>query len=358
MKEWYLIGNNTKPNMIGGYENQVFLDYKDDAFAESLDTDIAKTVILHNYDLSESTEIRCIIQGNSADTQLKSMERIGLFVRGTVKAGMYIFYENRYWLITGYPSYNRIYEKAVMQLCQYKLRWQNAKGEIIERWICASSAAKYDTGEKSNSTIVLSTDNLTLLLPNDDESLDLDGKRVFIDKREIDPTKVYKITRTDSVLYDFGEEHGGILSFIADKTELNTTTDRQDLRICDYIEVSEDTNTPSEDPTTPPENPNEMTDLSAKITFKGSQELKIGGTTKTLTGSFVDSDGNATTDIGVWKVITIDELLPYLEYIITDNTLKIKVLDTDLIDSKVRIMFSSADGTVSTYLDFHVVSMF
>lgn len=358
MKEWYLIGNNTKPNMIGGYENQAFLDYKDDAFAESLDTDIAKSVILYNYDLSESTEIRCIVQGNSADTQLKSMERVGLFVRGTVKAGMYIFYENRYWLITGYPSYNGIYEKAVMQLCQYKLRWQNAKGEIIERWICASSAAKYDTGEKSNSTIVLSTDNLTLLLPNDDESLDLDGKRVFIDKREVNPTKVYKITRTDSILYDFGEEHGGILSFIADKTELNTTTDRQDLRLCDYIEVSDDTPNPSEDPTTPPENPDEMTDLRATITFKDSQELKIGGTTKTLTGSFVDSDDNVTTDIGIWEVITIDELLPYLKYTITDNTLKINVLDTDLIDSKVRIMFSSADSTVSTYLDFDVVSMF
>ena len=355
MQDWYLMTPNTRPNITGGFENDAFLDYKDDAFAESLDTDIAKSVTLYNYDLSESAEIRCIIQGNSADTQLKSMERIGLFVRGTVKAGMYIFFENRYWLITGYPSYNGIYEKAVMQLCQYKLRWQNAKGEIIERWICASSAAKYDTGEKSNSTIVLSTDNLTLLLPNDDESLDLDGKRVFIDKRKVNPTKVYKITRTDSVLYDFGEEHGGILSFIADKTELNTTTDRQDLRICDYIEISDDN---TDDPTTPPENPDEMTDLRASITFKGSQELKIGGTTKTLTGSFVDSDSNATADIGVWEVITIDELLPYLEYTITDNTLKIKVLDTDLIDSKVRIMFSSADGTVSTYLDFNVVSMF
>ena len=101
-----------------------------------------------------------------------------------------------------------------------------------------------------------------------------------------------------------------------------------------------------------------MTDLRATITFKGSQELKIGGATKTLIGSFVDSNGNVATDVGVWEVITIDELLPYLEYTITDNTLKIKVLDTDLIDSKVRIMFSSADNTVSTYLDFDVVGMF
>ena len=53
------------------------------------------------------------------------------FICYKIIAGMYIFYENRYWLITGYPSYNGIYEKAVMQLCQYKLRWQNAKGEIM-----------------------------------------------------------------------------------------------------------------------------------------------------------------------------------------------------------------------------------
>ena len=329
IKEWYLITPNTSPNITGGFENDAFLDYKDDAFAESLDTDIAKTVILYNYDLSESTEIRCIIQGNSADTQLKSMERIGLFIRGTVKAGMYIFYENRYWLITGYPSYNGIYEKAVMQLCQYKLRWQNASGEIIERWICTSSAAKYDTGEKSNSTIVLSTDNLTLLLPNDDESLDLDGKRVFIDKRKVNPTKVYKITRTDSVLYDFGEEHGGILSFIADKTELNTTTDRQDLRICDYIEVSEDT---EEDPTTPPENPNETTDLSAVIL--GNKNLKVGFS-RTYTVKFTDVDGNAVEwdNTYSWNVVSDFEVGQEID----GNTIKLLVDNEDLIDEKFKL---------------------
>ena len=350
MKEWYLIGNNTKPNMIGGYENQAFLDYKDDAFAESLDTDIAKTVILHNYDLSESTEIRCIIQGNSADTQLKSMERIGLFVRGTVKAGMYIFYENRYWLITGYPSYNGIYEKAVMQLCQYKLRWQNAKGEIIERWICASSAAKYDTGEKSNSTIVLSTDNLTLLLPNDDESLDLDGKRVFIDKREVNPTKVYKITRTDSVLYDFGEEHGGILSFIADKTELNTTTDRQDLRLCDYIEV--DTNTPPEDPTTPPENPDEMTDL--RVVISGNKNLKVGFS-RTYTATITDVDGNAVEwdDTYSWNVVSDFEVGQEID----GNAIKLLVEDEDCVDNLILLSVNK-DGQTVAELEVTVVEAF
>ena len=327
MKEWYLIGNNTKPNMLGGFENQSFTDYKDDAFAESLETDIGKTVTLHNYDLSKSTEIRCIIQGNSADTQLKSMERIGLFVRGTVKAGMYVFFENKYWLIIGYPSYNGIYEKAVMQLCQYKLRWQNANGEIIERYCNATSASKYDTGETGGSTIILTSDNLTLLLPNDDESLDLDGKRVFIDKRKINPTKVYKITRTDSVLYDYGEEHGGVLSFIADKTELNTNTDNQELRICDYI-----------DPTfhpTPEENPDETTVLTdnVKATISGNKNLKVGYA-RTYTTTFTDSEGNVVDDVDFsWNVVSDFEV----GQVVNGNEIELLVEDEEFVDEKFKL---------------------
>ncbi len=346
MKEWYLIGNNTKPNMLGGFENQSFTDYKDDAFAESLETDIGKTVTLHNYDLSKSTEIRCIIQGNSADTQLKSMERIGLFVRGTVKAGMYIFFENKYWLITGYPSYNGIYEKAVMQLCQYKLRWQNADGEIIERYCNATSASKYDTGETGGSTIILTSDNLTLLLPNDDESLDLDGKRVFIDKRKVNPTKVYKITRTDSVLYDYGEEHGGVLSFIADKTELNTNTDNQELRICDYI-----------DPTTqstPEENPDETTVLTddVKATISGNKNLKVGYT-RTYTATFTDAEDNIVDDVDFsWNIVSDFEV----GQVVNGNEIKLLVEDEESVDSSILLQII-IDGLVISEIEITVVGL-
>ena len=77
-----------------------------------------------------------------------------------------------------------------------------------------------------------------------------------------------------------------------------------------------------------------------------------------MTGSFIDRDGNTISDIGVWEVITIDELKPYVDYTITDNILKIKILENDFADSgKVRITFSKSDGTVSTYLDFEIVSI-
>ena len=342
MKEWYLIDRPSTTS--GGYENEALNDYREDAMYDMLETELASTVILHNYDLSESTEIRCIVQGNSADTQLKSMERIGLFVRGTVKAGMYIFYENRYWLITGYPSYNGIYEKAVMQLCQYKLRWQNAKGEIIERFGNFSSSSKYDMGETGNSTITLTSDNLMILLPNDDESLDLDGKRVFIDKREVNPTKVYKITRTDSVLYDFGEEHGGILSFIADKTELNTTTDRQDLGLCNYIEVSDS-------PSTPTQNPNETADL--RVSIDGKETIRCG-VERTYDALFTDLDGNAVEDVNFsWNVVSDFTV----EQSINDNKIKLKVDDDSFIDESF-ILQLLIDGTVKTELEITVIGIF
>ena len=227
MQEWYLIGNNTKPNMIGGYENEGFLDCKDDAFYETLETDMADTVILYNYDLSESKEIRAIVEGNTADTQLKSMERSILVPVGTLHSGDYIFFEDEYWIVDGRPGNNKIYEKATLKECQYKLRWQKSDGTIIERFANLTSSSKYDVGENSNNTIILTSNNYLIIIPNDKDSMTLDGKRVFIDLSDI-PEKVFKITRNDDVLFAHGS-HGGTLNLIADTTEFNKDKDNQEL---------------------------------------------------------------------------------------------------------------------------------
>lgn len=322
MKEWYLIGNKTKPNMIGGYENQSFLDYKDDAFLESLETDIATTVILYNYNLSEPKEIRCIIQGNTADTYLNLMGRTILAPIGTFKAGNYVFFENEYWLVNGRPGNNKIYEKVTVVECQYLLRWQNSKGKIIERWINLTSASKYDVGETGNSTITLSSDNFTILIPNDDESFDIDGKRVFIDLHPTNPTKVFKITRTDDALFYYGK-HGGILSLIADKTELNLDKDNQELRICDYIDTSTSL------PPSPP-NPDETTDLRAVISTKTGEKNLKNGFSRTYTVSFTDESGNEVdwNDVDFsWNVAADFDV----EQIISNNTIKLSVDDEDSI---------------------------
>ena len=58
MQEWYLLMPDTRPNITGGYENESFIDYKDDALYGMLQTDISSNVILYNSDLSSSSIIR------------------------------------------------------------------------------------------------------------------------------------------------------------------------------------------------------------------------------------------------------------------------------------------------------------
>lgn len=333
MQEWYLITPETRPNIIGGFENDAFLDYKEDAFAEALSTDIAKTVILCNSDMTEIGEIRVIIMDNLANTQLKSMERSVFAVIGTLKAGMYIKFENQYWLISGYPGNNGVCEKATAVLCQYELIWQDNNGKIVRRWANFVSASKYDNGRVGNSTIILTSNDFTVLIPEDDDGTTLDGCRVFIDRVKTGqlPTKVFEITRSDDVLYLFGKDHGGILSFIANKSEFNKITDRQDLWICDYKTPSTSTLPPSE-----PANP------TTSVIITGGDTLRYGRS-KTWTVTFTDSTGTEITPLNfTWNVKSDFKITKN----ITDNKIQLKCIDDTAIDCTFILQVFNEDSDI------------
>ena len=319
MKEWYL--NCPSPNITSGYENDALSEYAQDNFTDVLETTFSDTALLFNYSLSESKEIKCVIQGNIANTQLKSMERTILVPIGTLHSGDYVFFEDEYWIVDGRPGNNKSYEKATLKECQYKLRWQKDDGTIIERWVYLTSSSKYDVGENGNNTIILTSNNYLITIPNDEDSMTLDGKRVFIDLSDV-PEKVFKITRNDDVLFAHGS-HGGTLNLIADKTEFNKETDNQELRLCDYIDSS--STLPSE-PTTP----DETEDLSA--TISGNKNLKVGFS-RTYTVNFTDESGNEVdwNDVGFsWNVIS-DFDSGLIEQTISGNIIKLSVDDENLI---------------------------
>ena len=320
MKSWYLMSDSSRPNSIGGYEDEALINEKTDAFFESLNTSLGETVMLYSSDLSEIGEIRVIVQNNLANTQLKSLERSVLAPIGTLKAGMYIKYEDVYWLVTGYPGNNTVYEKATIILCQYKLKWQIADGRIIERWANYTSASKYDVGENGNYTIYVSSNNFTIWIPDDEDGLTLDGKRVFIDHDTKNPKMVYEITRSDEVLYLFGEKHGGILSYIVSKTELNMNTDRPDLGLCDYI--------------FPKEKPTEENNVDINII--GGNFLRLNRN-KTWT---VDGVCLGTTEIE-WNVVSDYDI----QTTVVDNKIQLFIEDEDAISSSFLLQVT-IDGVV------------
>ena len=263
--------------------------------------------------------------------------RTVLFKRGTIKTGMYVYFENRYWLVDGYPGNNGIFEKATMVLCQYKLRWQNAAGEIIERWCNETSASKYGVGEDRNNVILLADNTFLLKLPNDAETLELDDKRVFIDKHKTNPTKVFRITKSNDVLYDFGEEHGGIFSFIADKTEFNPTTDNQELRVCDYKDIHKTTTSI-----------NEMV-----VSIIGKERLQVGYP-RTYSVTFTDKQGNAIDDISfAWNVLSDFDV----EQSVKDNSITVNIQDDDLVGQSFSIQVL-VNGSVITSKEISIVEDF
>ena len=275
----------------------------------------------------------------------------------TVLAGDYVEWANSVWLVLNADCDDEVYTDGNLRQCQHKIFWQKADGTVVSRYAYTENASAYNNGEKENNTITLQSNQFMVYLPYDDETAELDnGKRVHMSRSNI-KCKPYELTRPDDITYGFGEK--GVLNIIFTQTQYNpdedklvTLEDGTQAWICNYIPISS--------PTPPqPSNPNETADLSAEITFKGTQELKIGGNTKTLTGYFIDKDGNTTSDIGKWEVFAIDELMPYIKPTITDNILKIKVLENDFATrGKVRITFSNSDKSVSKYLDFNITTIF
>ena len=230
-KEWYLL--KSPHSQLSGFEDEAMNDFAEESFLEALNSEIAVDVELCNYDLSDCKTIRAIIQNTVQDTKLKALNRLLFVPVGTCKAGMYVKYKDRFWLITGLVDDNGMYEKAVMQICNYCLSWINDSGILIQRWANITSASQYNNGETSTDNYSVRSDQLMILMPDDDECLLLDqGKRFIIDRRckvyeknfsediEKDtskPVMVYQLTRADSVLFDY--QDSGHYAFMAYQDE-------------------------------------------------------------------------------------------------------------------------------------------
>lgn len=180
------------------------------------------------------------------------------------EAGNYVQLDTSMWLIVSCDWDKEVYTYGKMQQCNYYLKWQNASGDVVERWSVVLSASKYNNGEKYNNVIVVGSNQLMVYLPIDSETLKLKAdKRLFVDFNTDSP-KCYDVTRVDTVTmgYDGTAEPTydgkGCILLVLTETEVNPDTDRIDLMLCDYF-------TPTQ-PTSP-----------IVIKYSGEPTIRIGG---------------------------------------------------------------------------------
>lgn len=180
------------------------------------------------------------------------------------EAGNYVQLDTSMWLIVSCDWDKEVYTYGKMQQCNYYLKWQNASGDVIERWSVVLSASKYNNGEKYNNVIVVGSNQLMVYLPIDSETLKLKAdKRLFVDFNTDSP-KCYDVTRVDTVTMSFDGvaepvyDGKGCILLVLTETEANPDTDRIDLMLCDYF-------TPNQ-PTSP-----------IVIKYSGEPQIRIGG---------------------------------------------------------------------------------
>jgi len=326
MKSWYLM-NNTPSLSSGGFESDYFNDYNADAIIEMVQS-AGQDVIRYNHDLSESNQIKCIIQGTTFTTVLNSMDRTIVGVKGTFNNGDYIYYDGGYWLIDGRTTYNGIFAKSTMSFCQYLLRWQNEKGNIISRWCNLTTSSKYDVGVNKFGKIITPVDDFTVIVTRDSETMNLEYKRVFIDTNTDNPSKVFELTRHDDSLFYYGSD-SGIISMIADRTEIKET-DNKELMICDYIE-----------PTTPIVHTDDELSYVMLVIY-GSTSLTIGGSPRKIQAKLYEGGVYKDNATFTWQITS--EYIDYIHYEFTDTELTIWVDNGLNEDTTVTIYAESNTG--------------
>ena len=154
-----------------------------------------------------------------------------------INVGDYIEWANSFWIVTTCDSDDEIYKDGKLEQCNYLLKWQNELGEIIERWSIIKSASKYNDGTDANAVLSLGSDQLSIIIPIDEESIKLKksmGKKFFIDGNKEDPT-AYELTGTGNVPDTYNGH--GITSWIV--KECAYTASEDDLRygVCNYKEL-------------------------------------------------------------------------------------------------------------------------
>lgn len=264
-----------------------------------------------------------------------------------INIGDYVEWANSHWIVVTCDSDDEIYKDGKLNQCNYLLKWQNELGEIIERWAVIQSASKYNDGTDSNAVITLGSDQLSIIVPIDSETIKLKksmSKKFFIDGNTEDPT-TYELTGTGNVPDTYNGH--GITSWIVKECAYTATEDDLKYGVCNYKAVDTE-----EDPTTTPENTDEMTDLRA--TISGNKNLKVGFS-RTYTATITDIDGNAVEwdNTYSWNVISDFEVGQEV------NSYKIKLIieDEELIDSSFILQVIQNNAVVAE-LEITVVETF
>lgn len=243
----------------------------------------------------------------------------------TFSQGSILTYDKDNWLCLSVLNYHDQYLKGLFQRCNYKLRWQNEKGEIIERWVVSQDASSYSSGTDGNKTLQYGNDQIMIYIPCDEESIKVQrDKRFMIDMNTVFPT-CYKLTRVDTTSRVI--DGVGYCIWLVTESQLDEQRDNISLMLCDYV--------------TTPIKPEPM-DI---IQYTGNAQVRCGGVAKKFTA-------NAESEV-TWSLNLLDIQTGYITLTNTgNNQCSIKCsANKALIGTSFRLVATCSEGEQDILID-------
>lgn len=244
-----------------------------------------------------------------------------------IRPGDYVCWNNGNWMVTETDPDHKAGNSGSMCLCTILLRWQNERGEIIERWGLPQETLNDSRGTAGNDVIMTADNRYDITLPIDPETKKLKrDMRFAIDFEDSGEPDVYKLTNrkintNDGTCFDRGGTMAITLSFDAfnrDKDKKILLEDGHEAWICGYQAAA------------PPTAP--LTGQTI-IFISGSPTLKRGSI-KTYTAHFTDERGeNVTPPPYLWHVVSDFDVIQIRE----GEHIQLQTADKNSIDKTLEL---------------------
>lgn len=251
--------------------------------------------------------------------------------------------KDEYLICTEAFDIDGMHYKGKFTLCNWILKWQKKDGTILEYPCHDINSTQYNSGEQSNRNFVIGSSQHMLTLPWDENTVELSTpQRFYLDKATVNPTS-FIVTQNDTTSYNYGKK--GLVKVTVYEYPNNSATDRPDLGICDYIDVSNQNASEVGLVQTMSANSNRM--LKAVIDYN-TTVIKSGGDSQMFIGKFYDEKGNEVQGVTPhWTVVC-----PFSNKLIVkevDNGVSIGIDDDTYIDEEFKLILSdeNKDSNVS-----------
>ena len=248
---------------------------------------------------------------------------------------IYDINDDEYLICTEAFNIDSIHYQGKFTLCNWILKWQKKDGTILEYPCYDMNSTQYNSGEQSNRNFTIGSSQHMITLPCDENTVELSTpQRFYLDKATNNPTS-FIVTQNDTTSYNYGKK--GLVKVTVMETQNNSATDRPDLGICDYIDMSAGSENAG---TTVKET---CCRASKAVIEYDTTVIKSGGDSQIFVGKFYDDKGDEIADmLPHWTVIC--EFSDKLQVKEIDNSLSIGIDDDDYIDEEFKLVCSDGNS--------------